>query len=50
MWTYGHQEELDEAANYIGWPSKGQARWNDTLKEENLNIAISTVSEELVNF
>lgn len=38
-----------KAANYTGWPSKGQAKWNDNLKEENLNIAISTISKELVN-
>lgn len=39
-----------KAANHTGWPSKGQAKWKGILKEENLNIAISTIPEELVNF
>lgn len=41
MWTYSHQEP-DEGCQQ----AKGQTKWKDTLKEENLNIAISTISKE----
>lgn len=32
-----------QAANQL---SKGQTKWKDILKEENLDIAISTISKE----
>lgn len=39
-----------EVANHTGQPSEGRAKWKDILKEGNLNIAISAISAELVNF
>lgn len=39
-----------KGANHTAQLSKGQAKWKDDLREENFNIAIPTISKELVNF
>lgn len=39
-----------KGANHTGQPSEGHAKWKGILKEGNLNIAISVISEELVGF